>query len=156
MALESACYGISEGRAHLRIENRVVPAGPSILDEVANAAFFFGLMTALPEEYGDVTRRMSFDDAKGNFFAAARHGLQAQFAWLKGKSIPASRLVLDHLLPLAREGLQHASIETADIQRYLDVVQERLQHDQNGAVHGRCAHWQQWKIKVRANNVIKH
>lgn len=128
------CYGVNEGQAHLRIENRVVPAGPSIIDEVANAAFFFGLMTALPEEYGDVTRRMSFDDAKGNFHAAARHGLKAQFTWLNSASVPASTLILDQLLPLARAGLQQACIETADIQRYLDVIEERVQQDQNGAL----------------------
>lgn len=128
------CYGVNEGQAHLRIENRVLPAGPSIIDQVANAAFFFGLMTALPEEYGDVTRLMAFDDAKGNFFAAARHSLKAQFTWLNGQSIPAATLILDHLLPLAREGLKQASIETKDIHRYLDVIEERVQHDQNGAL----------------------
>lgn len=128
------CYGVNEGRAHLRIENRVVPAGPSILDEVANAAFFFGLMTALPEEYGDVTRRLSFDDAKGNFHAAARHSLQAQFTWWQGKSIAAPQLILDHLLPLARAGLRQAQLEAQDIQRYLDVIEERVQHEQNGAL----------------------
>ena len=128
------CYGVNEGVAHLRIENRVMPAGPSILDEMANAAFFFGLMTALPEEYGDVTRLMSFDDAKGNFFAAARHGLKAQFTWLNGNSIPASTLIREHLLPLARTGLQQANIATEDISRYLDVIEERVQHDQNGAL----------------------
>ncbi|HEX8339168.1 MAG TPA: hypothetical protein VF621_20775, partial [Pyrinomonadaceae bacterium] len=68
-----ACYGVSEGRPHLRIENRALPAGPTLLDEVANAAFFVGLMTALPGEYGEVSGRMAFDDAKANFFAAARY-----------------------------------------------------------------------------------
>ncbi|HEX4946530.1 MAG TPA: glutamate-cysteine ligase family protein [Blastocatellia bacterium] len=128
------CYGVADGVAHLRIENRVMPAGPSILDEMANAAFFFGLMTALPDEYGDVTRLMSFDDAKGNFLAAARHSLQAQFTWLKGKSIPASTLISEHLLPLARAGLQHANLASEDIRRYLDVIEARVQRNQNGAL----------------------
>jgi CBS domain-containing protein/gamma-glutamyl:cysteine ligase YbdK (ATP-grasp superfamily) len=128
------CYGVNDGIAHLRIENRVLPAGPSIRDEIANAAFFFGLMTALPEEYGDVTQQMSFDEAKDNFFAAARHGLKAQFTWLKGKSIPAPTLILDHLLPLARAGLQQANIASEDINRYLDVIAARVQHEQNGAL----------------------
>lgn len=128
------CYGVNNGRAHLRIENRVVPAGPSILDEVANAAFFFGLMTALPEEYGDVTRLLSFDDAKGNFHAAARHSLQTQFTWLQGKSIAAPQLIREHLLPLARAGLQQANIKPQDIQRYLEVIEARVQHEQNGAL----------------------
>lgn len=128
------CYGVNEGRAHLRIENRVVPAGPTILDEVANAAFFFGLMRALPEEYGDVTRLMSFDDTKDNFLAAARHGLKAQFTWLKDQGIPASALILNYLLPLAREGLRQASIAAADIHRYLGVIEERVRYGQNGAL----------------------
>jgi CBS domain-containing protein len=127
------CYGVNEGVAHLRIENRVMPAGPSILDEMANAAFFFGLMTALPQEYGDVTQRMSFDDAKGNFFAAARHGMKAQFTWLDGNSIPASTLIREHLLPLARAGLVQAHLAAEDIGRYLDVIEARVQRDQNGA-----------------------
>ncbi len=128
------CYGVNEGVAHLRIENRVMPAGPSLRDEIANAAFFFGLMTALPEAYGDVTRRMSFDDAKGNFFAAARHGLQAQFTWLDGNNIPASKLIGEQLLPLARAGLQQANLAAEDINDYLDVIEARVQHDQNGAL----------------------
>lgn len=128
------CYGVNEGIAHLRIENRVMPAGPSILDEIANAAFFLGLMRALPEEYGEVTRMMLFDDAKSNFFAAARYGLKAQFTWLNGNSIPASTLILEHLLPLARAGLKQAQLATEDIHRYLDVIEARVHHDQNGAL----------------------
>jgi CBS domain-containing protein len=128
------CYGVNDGVAHLRIENRVMPAGPSIRDEIANAAFFFGLMTALPEEYGDVTRLMSFDEAKDNFFAAARHGLQAQFTWLNGQGLPASTLIRAHLLPLARAGLQQANLATEDINGYLDVIEARVEHDQNGAL----------------------
>ncbi|MFN7926634.1 MAG: hypothetical protein U0Y68_01600 [Blastocatellia bacterium] len=147
-ALESACYGVNEGRAHLRIENRVLFAGLTVLDEVANAAFFYGLMTALPEEYGDVTQRMSFDDAKGNFHAAARHSLRAQFTWLGGKSIAAAPLILDHLLPLARTGLQQARIHEEDIARYLEVIEARVKSEQNGAL------WMlrpllQWKIRAR-------
>src|SRR6266545_4386778 len=83
-----ACYGVSNGVAHLRIENRALPAGPTIIDEVANAAFFVGLMLSLPVEYGDISKRMTFDDAKENFFTAARHGLNAQFTWIDGKSYP--------------------------------------------------------------------
>jgi len=105
-----ACYGVSNGIAHLRIENRALPAGPTVIDEVANTALFVGLMLALPREYGDISKRMGFDDAKSNFFAAARHGLNAQFNWIDGKSYPASTLILDHLLPLASQGLQSAGV----------------------------------------------
>src|SRR4029079_14003162 len=80
------CYGIHEGKAHLRIECRVLPAGPSVRDEVANAAFFYGMMASLADEYGDVTKLMAFDDAKANFIAAARYGLHARMKWVKGKA----------------------------------------------------------------------
>src|SRR4030095_930266 len=72
-----ACYGVTNGVPHLRIENRALPAGPTPVDEIANTAFFMGLMLALPEELGDISSRMAFDDAKLNFFRAARHGLDA-------------------------------------------------------------------------------
>ena len=128
-----ACYGISNGVAHLRIENRALPAGPTVTDEIANTAFFVGLMLALPNEYGDISKRMGFDDAKSNFFAAARHGLNAQFNWIDGKSYPASSLILDHLLPLAWQGLQGAGVDASDINRYLGVIDERVQSGRTGA-----------------------
>jgi CBS domain-containing protein/gamma-glutamyl:cysteine ligase YbdK (ATP-grasp superfamily) len=127
------CYGISEGRAHLRIENRVLPSGPTTLDEMANAAFFTGLMLSLREEYGDIERRMSFDDAKANFFAAARFGLNARFTWVDGESVGAPRLILEHLLPLARAGLKRADVDSTDVDRYLGVVEERVRSGQTGA-----------------------
>ncbi len=121
-----ACYGWSEQGAHLRIENRVLPAGPSIIDEVANAALYFGLMAGITEEYEDIAKVMEFDDAKNNFFAAARHGLGAQFAWVGGETYTASALILDRLLPLAREGLRQHDIDPDDISRYLDIIEQRV------------------------------
>jgi CBS domain-containing protein len=128
-----ACYGTADGVAHLRIENRVLPSGPTVVDEIANAAFFTGLMLALPSEYGDVALRMTFDDAKSNFFRAARHGLDAQFNWIDGKNHSAASLVLDHLLPLARQGLQDSKVDSADIDKYLGIIKERVQSRQTGA-----------------------
>lgn len=128
-----ACYGISNGIAHLRIENRALPAGPTVIDEIANTAFFAGLIVALPSEYGEISKRMDFDEAKSNFFAAARHGLNAQFNWIDGTSYSASSLILDHLLPLAWQGLQSAGVETSDINRYLGVIDERVQSGRTGA-----------------------
>jgi CBS domain-containing protein/gamma-glutamyl:cysteine ligase YbdK (ATP-grasp superfamily) len=127
------CYGVSDGRAHLRIENRVLPSGPTPTDEVANAAFFLGLMSALPQEYGEVDRLMTFDDAKANFFSAARHGLQAQFTWTGGKSYTAADLILEHLLPLARRGLEGAGVDAADVDLYLGTLEERVRTGQTGA-----------------------
>jgi CBS domain-containing protein/gamma-glutamyl:cysteine ligase YbdK (ATP-grasp superfamily) len=128
-----ACYGVTDGVAHLRIENRALPAGPTIVDEVANAAFFVGLMLSLPHEYGDIAQRMNFDDAKSNFFRAARHGLDAQFNWIDGRSHTASSLVLDHLLPLARQGLANARVQSSDVDKYLGIIEERVRSRQTGA-----------------------
>jgi CBS domain-containing protein len=128
-----ACYGVLNGAAHLRIENRALPAGPTIIDEIANTAFFAGLMLALPREYGDISKRMTFDDAKTNFFRAARHGLDAQFNWIDGQAFSASSLVLDQLLPLARQGLENAEVESADIHKYLGIIEERVRSRQTGA-----------------------
>ena len=128
-----ACYGVAEGVPHLRIENRALPSGPTIVDEIANAAFFTGLMAALPRSYGDIAKRMVFDDAKLNFFRAARHGLDAQFQWIDGQSHSASSLVLDHLLPLARQGLSSAGVASEDIDRYLGIIEERARNQQTGA-----------------------
>lgn len=127
------CYGVMDGRAHLRIENRVLPAGPTVVDELANAAFFFGLMSALPEEYGDVREQMSFDDAKINLVTAARYGLNSKLRWLRGGTWTTEALVLDHLLPLARKGLEAARIDSADIERLLGVLEERVRCRRTGA-----------------------
>ena len=128
-----ACYGVANGVAHLRIENRALPSGPTVGDEIANAAFFIGLMAALPQTYGDVSQRMAFDDAKLNFFRAARHGLDARFNWLDGHSHSATSLILDHLLPLARQGLRAANVTGEDIDRYLGTIEERARTRQTGA-----------------------
>ena len=128
-----ACYGVADGVPHLRIENRALPSGPTVVDEIANSAFFAGLMLALPEEYGDIAKRMTFDDAKANFFAAARHGLNAQFNWIDGKSYSAPSLIQDHLMSLARQGLESAGVNTSDIDSYLGVIDERVQSGQTGA-----------------------
>src|ERR1044071_974636 len=120
-----ACYGVTEGVPHLRIENRALPSGPTIVDEIANAAFFTGLMVALPQTYGEISKRMVFDDAKMNFFRAARHGLDAQFQWIDGQSLSAISLILDQLLPLARQGLSRSQVATEDIDKYLGIIEER-------------------------------
>src|SRR5215216_442465 len=128
-----ACYGVTAGVPHLRIENRALPSGPTIVDEIANAAFFAGLMLAAPQAYGEIARRMAFDDAKLNFFRAARHGLDAHFQWIDGQSHSASSLILDHLLPIAREGLNSAQVASEDVDKYLGIIEERVQCRQTGA-----------------------
>ncbi len=127
-----ACYGITDGKPHLRIEARVLPSGPTVLDEVANAAFLFGLLAELAEQ-GDVRDRMSFESAQANFFAAARYGLQAQFRWFDDKQITAVDLIRRKLLPLARQGLERVKIRKRDIDRYLGVIEQRVKSQQSGA-----------------------
>ena len=127
------CYGVTRGRPHLRIETRALPSGPTVLDEMANAAFFLGLMSALGDEYGDVRQVIAFDDAKDNFFAAARYGLKAQLTWVGGRRYTAPGLILDHLLPLARAGLKQSGIDAGDSDRYLGIIEERVRRDRTGA-----------------------
>ena len=128
-----ACYGVANGVAHLRIENRALPSGPTLEDETANTALFVGLMLALPEEYGDIAQRMDFDDAKANLFAAARYGLNSQLKWINGQSDSASSLILSDLLPLARQGLSSVNVNRQDIDKYLDIIEERIRSGQTGA-----------------------
>lgn len=128
-----ACYGVMNDKPSLRIEARFLPSGPTVADEMANAAFFLGLMAALPEEFGDVRRKMKFDDAKSNFFAVARNGLKTQVIWLDGRSYRASRLILEELLPRAREGLRAMEIDPDDIERLLRIIEERVASEKTGA-----------------------
>jgi len=128
-----ACYGITDGKPHLRIENRVLPSGPTVIDEIANAVFWYGLVAGLAEEYEDVSRDMDFDEARHNFIAAARNGLASQFVWLDGSKRPAHELILDTLLPRAESGLQASEISDADIDRYLGIIQKRVESQQTGA-----------------------
>jgi CBS domain-containing protein/gamma-glutamylcysteine synthetase len=127
------CYGVVDGRAHLRIEARALPAGPSVLDEVANAAFFFGLMCGLSDEFGNPRDKMPFDDAKANFMAAARYGLHARLHWFDGKTHGADQLIRGELLPLARRGLLSRGIDEGDVDRYLGVIAARVASGRTGA-----------------------
>ncbi|RFF32189.1 CBS domain-containing protein [Wenzhouxiangella sediminis] len=129
-----ACYGISDnGKPHLRIENRVIPSGPTVLDEVANAAFFFGMMSRLSNSVEDIREHLNFSDVKSNFLAAAREGLRAQQVWFDDRQVTAQELILDELLPMAREGLFEAGIDERDIDRYLGVIRGRVENRRTGA-----------------------
>jgi CBS domain-containing protein len=128
-----ACYGVHEGTPHLRIENRVIPSGPTVLDEMANAAFFFGMMTGMAAKFDDIRKVLLFDDVKANFLAAARDGIRAQMNWFDDQHLPAKKLILQQLLPLAREGLQEAGIDQDDIDRYLGVLEKRVTLRRTGA-----------------------
>jgi len=129
-----ACYGISDnGKPHLRIENRVIPSGPTVLDELANSAFFFGMMSRLSHSIEDIREHFNFSDVKSNFMSAARDGLRAQQVWFDERQMPAQELILKELLPLAEQGLREASIDSADIERYLGVIEKRVESRRTGA-----------------------
>lgn len=128
-----ACFGITEGKAHLRIENRVMPAGPSTLDEVANAAFWSGLMVELGAREEDVTRRIDFDDAAANFYTAAREGIGSHFTWFDGEEVTARQLILDRLLPVAQAGLRRQKVADGDVDKYLSVIEQRVRTARTGA-----------------------
>ena len=128
-----ACYGITNGRPHLRIENRALPAGPTIPDQVANAALFYGLLSGFLAEGTDVTKQLRFCDAKNNFFAAARYGLGARVTWMRGKVAEVSSLITEELLPLARQGLEKSNIDAQDIDRYLGIIEARVASGRTGA-----------------------
>jgi CBS domain-containing protein/gamma-glutamylcysteine synthetase len=127
------CYGVTDGTPHLRIECRVLPAGPTVLDEVANAAFWAGLVLGALAEYGDVRSRFDFADAKANFLAASRHGLEAGFRWIDGRTISSRRLILEEALPLAGAGLASTGVDQGDIDRYLGVIRGRVESGTTGA-----------------------
>ncbi|MDY6983865.1 MAG: CBS domain-containing protein, partial [Pseudomonadota bacterium] len=132
------CYGHSRGNGDgrdkpaLRIEARMLPSGPTVEDMVANAAFWSGALAALPARYRNVQQRFDFSLAKENFFKAARYGLDVEFAWFD-RHVSARELILDELLPFAREGLQAAGVDEDDAARYLDVVRARTASGKTGA-----------------------
>jgi CBS domain-containing protein len=127
------CYGLTEGKPHLRIENRLFPSGPSVPDEIANAVFWLGLMSGAPGEYGDPAERVAFEVVKENFVAAARLGLRAQLTWLDGVERPVSRLILDELLPVASKGLADRGVDESDIRHYLSIIERRVAKLRTGA-----------------------
>lgn len=126
-------YDIVDGRPHLRVENRVLPAGPTIIDTLANAAFYYGTLRMLAQEDRPLWTRMSFQAAEDNFHAGARDGLDARLYWPGKGDLPATELILRHLLPLAHEGLREWGVSDQVRERYLSVVEGRCLNGQNGA-----------------------
>ena len=128
------CYGISpNGKPHLRIENRVIPAGPTVLDEVANAAFWWGAMIGMADKVDDIKEHISWSDVRDNFGKAARFGIDSNFTWFKDKKIGVCELVRKELIPIARAGLKKMKIVQKDIDRYMDVIEGRAKAHMNGA-----------------------
>jgi gamma-glutamyl:cysteine ligase YbdK (ATP-grasp superfamily) len=126
-------YGIVAGRPHLRVENRVLPAGPTIADVIANAAFYYGLVRTLAEAQRPIWTQMSFATASENLHEAARHGLDAQLYWPGVGDTPVSELILRRLLPLARDGLTRWGVDEAAASRLLGIIEQRCLTGQTGA-----------------------
>ncbi len=122
-----------DGTPHLRIEHRVMPAGPSIPDTIANAALYYGLIHELARMTPPVSAMLDFARCRANFYAAARDGLRAEVVWLNGRRLPLRQLLLEELLPLARRGLRALEIDAADAAEYLDLIAARVESGRTGA-----------------------
>ncbi|CEA07393.1 Carboxylate-amine ligase YbdK [Arthrobacter saudimassiliensis] len=118
---------------NLRLENRVLPAGPTVLDVVANAAFFYGLMQVMRTSERPVWTRMAFKTATENFLACARRGLAASVYWPGIGEIPVAELIIRHLLPEAERGLRELGVDDGLVDRYLGVLRDRACTERNGA-----------------------
>ncbi len=137
------CYGVQNNIPHLRIENRYIPSGPSVKDEIANALFWVGLMQGMPDKYKKIWKKMHFKDARGNFVSAARTGINTYFNWFD-KGISAKKLVKEVLIPIAREGLLKSNIVAEEINYYLNIIEKRITHNITGS-----------KWQIRSNRKLR-
>ncbi|MDQ1740913.1 MAG: hypothetical protein QOE53_2565 [Pseudonocardiales bacterium] len=126
-------YDVFRGKPHLRVENRVLPAGPTVVDILANGAFYYGLLRMLAEEDRPIWTRLSFAAAEDNFYAGARHGINAHIYWPGLGEVPATELVLRRLLPMAYEGLDRWGMDPAVRDRLLGIIEQRCTSHINGA-----------------------
>ncbi len=126
-------YDVVRDQPHVRVENRVLPAGPTVVDILANAAFFYGLVRVIADEERPVWSQMSFSAAEENFHAGARDGIDARVYWPGVGEVPAAELVLRRLLPLAHEGLARTGVDHADAERLLAIIERRCVTLVNGA-----------------------
>ncbi len=126
-------YDIMNGRPHLRVENRVLPAGPTVVDMLANAAFFYGVVRTLAEEDRPIWTQMTFSAAEENFHSAARDGLRSRVYWPRHGELPVTDLVLRHLLPKAYEGLDRCGVDPVSRDRLLGIIEQRCTTHSNGS-----------------------
>ena len=126
-------YDTARDRPHLRVENRLLPAGPTVVDTCANAAFYYGLVRTLVAEERPLWSQMSFSAAEENFHTGARDGIEARLYWPGVGEVPVTELVLRRLLPAAHEGLEDAGVAAADRERLLGIIERRCVEMQNGA-----------------------
>ena len=139
------CYGVGSGKPHLRIENRYIPSGPSVVDEIANMAFWVGVMVGRTKKYKKINEMMDFKEVKLNFFKAARYGMNTQFFW-DGELISSHNLIFNELLPMAFSGLLNAGVHENEAQYYLGIIENRIKSN-NGS---------QWMVKSYRNLLKKN
>ena len=120
-----ACYGVGDGKPHLRIENRYIAAGPTATDQIANMMFWVGVMLGKSKQYEKIHKVMAFKDAKHNFFSAARYGMAAQFYW-NNQLVSSQDLILNEFIPMAYKGLYSAGISSKDAEYYLEIIRKRV------------------------------
>ncbi len=126
-------YDVFRGKPHLRVENRVLPAGPTVVDILANGAFYYGMLRYLAEEDRPLWTRLSFAAAEDNFYAGARQGINSHLYWPGLGEVPATELVLRKLLPMAYEGLDRWNVDPAVRDRLLGIIEQRCIKHLNGA-----------------------
>ena len=126
-------YEVSGGAPHLRVENRVLPAGPTVVDTLANAAFFAGLVRYLADEDRPIWSQMSFQAATENFAAGIRHGINAEVYWPRIGQVKVTELVVRKLLPMAAEGLRRWEVDESEASRLLGIIEHRCLRAANGA-----------------------
>ncbi len=126
-------YAVVDGTPHLRVENRVMPAGPTVVDSIANAAFYYGLVGELAEAERPIWSQMSFSAAAANLAAGAKHGLDAEVYWPGVGMVPVAELTLRRLLPMAASGLTRWGVDSADVSRLLSIIEQRCVTGMNGA-----------------------
>jgi gamma-glutamyl:cysteine ligase YbdK (ATP-grasp superfamily) len=126
-------YDVFRDKPHLRVENRVLPAGPTVVDVLANGALYYGLLRSLAAQDRPMWSQMSFSAAADNFEAGARNGINAQLFWPGIGNVPATELVLRRLLPLAHQGLSDWGVDSSVSDRLLGIIEARCTTHQNGA-----------------------
>jgi gamma-glutamyl:cysteine ligase YbdK (ATP-grasp superfamily) len=126
-------YAVVDGNPHLRVENRVLPAGPTVTDVLANAAFYYGIVRALADAERPVWTQMSFSAAAENLEVAARRGIDARVYWPGLGDVSVTELVLRRLLPLAFDGLRDWGVSLADAERLLGIIEKRCLAVRTGA-----------------------
>ncbi|WP_042371110.1 glutamate--cysteine ligase [Streptacidiphilus neutrinimicus] len=148
-------YDVADGVPHLRVENRALPAGPTVVDTLANAAFYYGLVRTLADQPRPVWQKMSFELATENFHAGARQGIDAELWWPRGGGrrggglvrVPARELVQRELLPMAYQGLDAWGVDPVDRDRYLGIIEGRCRTGINGAA---------WQSAVFHDQMARH